>query len=140
MRELLVKFLKFGVVGFMGMIVDYAVLFMLKEWASVPALWANAVSFTVAATSNYIFNRVWTFRSKEKDVGGEYMRFFVVSLVGLGISTCTLWLLGLMLPEWNDGARFYLLKLVAIAVTTIWNFFGNMLFTFHQTKNGGCNA
>ena len=65
-------------------------------------------------------------------MGVEYTKFFIVSLVGLGISTLTLWILGLLLPEWNDDWRFYLLKFVAIVITTIWNFFGNMMFTFRQ--------
>ena len=128
------KFVKFGIVGFSGMILDYAVLFVLKEQVGVPALWANAVSFTVAATSNYMLNRWWTFRSKEEDMGAEYLRFFLVSLVGLGISTATLWVLGLLLPVWNDGPLFYLLKFIAIVITTLWNFFGNMMFTFRSHR------
>lgn len=131
-NEMLTKFIKFGVVGASGMVVDYAVLFIFKELIGVPALWANAISFTVAATSNYMLNRIWTFRSKEQQVGVEYAKFFAVSLIGLGISTLTLWLLGLILPEWNEDWRFYILKFGAIVVTTLWNFFGNMLFTFRK--------
>ncbi|MCR4660322.1 MAG: GtrA family protein [Bacteroidales bacterium] len=135
MRKLLpliVKFVKFGVVGFSGMIVDYGVLFLMKEVVGLPALWANAISFTVAATSNYFLNRIWTFRSNEKQVGVEYGKFLAVSLIGLGISTLSLFLLGRLLPEWNADWRFYILKFFAIVITTIWNFFGNLLFTFRK--------
>ena len=116
------------------MIVDYGFLFLFKEVVGVPALIANAISFTLAASWNYMLNRIWTFRSKERQIGVEYLKFIAVSVIGLGISTLTLWVMGLLLPEWNADWRFYLLKLVAIAVTTIWNFFGNLLFTFKTER------
>lgn len=134
LKELLVKFLKFGVVGFSGMIVDYGFLYLFKEVVGVPALWANVISFTLAATSNYILNRIWTFRSHDKQVGKEFAKFFIVSLIGLGISTLTLYLLLLWRPEWEETWQFYLLKFVAIVITTLWNFFGNLLFTFREKK------
>ena len=59
------------------------------------------------------------------------MKFFAVSMVGLGVNTLTLWVLGLVFPAWySDPALIYVLKLVAIAVTTMWNCFANLLFTF----------
>lgn len=134
LKALIFKFVKFGIVGFSGMIVDYGFLFLFKEVVGLPALVSNAISFTLAASWNYFFNRIWTFRSKEKQVGVEYLKFIAVSIIGLGISTLTLWVMGLLLPDWNADWRFYLLKLVAIAVTTIWNFFGNLLFTFKNQK------
>ena len=134
LKELFIKFIKFGIVGFSGMIVDYGFLFLFKEVVGVPALIANAISFTLAASWNYMLNRIWTFRSKERQIGVEYLKFIAVSVIGLGISTLTLWVMGLLLPEWNADWRFYLLKLVAIAVTTIWNFFGNLLFTFKTER------
>lgn len=129
-KDLLCKFVKFGVVGFSGMIVDYAFLFLFKERCGFPDWLALALAFALAASSNYILNRLWTFRSKEQKIGREYLRFFAVSLVGLGITELTMWLLGLWLPDWAADWRFYLLKFVAIVITTLWNFFGNLLFTF----------
>jgi putative flippase GtrA len=49
----------------------------------------------------------------------------IVSVIGLGINSLALYILTDKL-KWN----FYFSKLIAIAVTTIWNFLGNMLFTF----------
>lgn len=143
MKELILKFIKFGVVGFSGTIVDYAFLILFVECFNMPDLLANACSFTLAATSNYFLNRIWTFRSKEKKVGVEYVKFFAVSLVGLAISTLTIYLFELALPSWKAHSGngfhfvvfiefFYLLKFIAIVITTIWNFFGNLLFTFRQ--------
>lgn len=143
LKDLIWKFIKFGIVGFSGMIVDYGFLILFVEVFHWPDLVANACSFTLAASSNYIFNRIWTFRSKEQAVGKEYLKFFLVSLVGLGISTLTIYLFEQILPGWSasQGAGFhfvifikyfYVIKFIAIVVTTVWNFFGNMLFTFRK--------
>ena len=141
--DLIWKFIKFGIVGFSGMIVDYAFLILFVEVFHWPDLVANACSFTLAASSNYLLNRIWTFRSHDKQVGREYFKFFLVSLVGRGISTLTIFLFERALPGWSaeagNGFRFiifikyfYLLKFIAIVITTIWNFFGNLLFTFRE--------
>ena len=141
LRPLIIKFLKFGIVGASGMIVDFGVLILLRDLVGLPDLWANTISFTAAATSNYFLNRIWTFRSKDKEVGKEYAKFLIVSIIGLGINNGVLYLSSLLWPQAYSATIsllginidvFYLFKLVAIAVTTLWNFFGNMLFTFRQ--------
>ena len=141
LRPLIMKFLKFGVVGASGMVVDFGVLYLMRNLIGLPDLWANTISFTAAATSNYFLNRIWTFRSHEKQVGVEYAKFLLVSVIGLGINNGVLYLSSVLWPEWYNGSVmllgrnievFYLFKLLAIAITTLWNFFGNMLFTFRQ--------
>ncbi len=141
LRTTLVKFIKFGVVGASGMVVDFGVLYLMRDVAGLPDLWANTISFTAAATSNYILNRIWTFRSHERQVGVEYVKFLAVSIVGLAINNGVLLLSRLLWPDLYGGTLtllgmnidiFYLFKLLAIAITTLWNFFGNMLFTFRK--------
>ena len=52
---------------------------------------ANAIGFTTAATSNYIFNRIWTFQSHNPRYLQEFSRFFVIALIGLGINSLIIW-------------------------------------------------
>ncbi len=141
-KPLIVKFVKFGVVGASGMVVDYGVLFLMHNIFGLGDILANTISFTCAATSNYILNRIWTFRSHEKQVSVEYLKFIGVSIVGLLINNGVLLLCKTLWPDlyeqvfFNLGSQpitgLYLFKLLASAVTTVWNFFGNMLFTFRQ--------
>lgn len=134
LKPLITKFIKFGVVGASGMVVHGGVLYLLKELAGINPFVANTIGFITAATTNYFLNRIWTFRSKEKQVGVEYLKFILVSVVGLGVNNGTMWLLGKLLPTWFDDWHFYLIWVVAVGVTTLWNFFGNMLFTFAPKK------
>lgn len=134
LKPLIVKFLKFGIVGASGMVVHFAVLYFFRETVVLNDFVANTLGFVTAATTNYILNRIWTFRSHEKQVTVEYLKFILVSVIGLGINNGTLWLGGKLLPDWNLDWRFYILWVIAVGVTTLWNFFGNMLFTFKNSK------
>lgn len=124
-KAILLKFIKFGIVGFSGMIVDFGITFLCKEKLKIQKYVSNALGFSVAATSNWLLNRIWTFTSDNPQILAEYLRFFAVSVIGLGINTLILWLL-------TDKAKlnFYLSKIGAIGVTTIWNFLANNYFTF----------
>ena len=133
-RSLVIKFLKFGVVGASGFVIHGGLLYLLRDVVGINQFLANVIGFVAAASSNYVLNRVWTFRSRETQVGVEYLKFILVSVVGLGINTGSLWLLTRLIPAWSGEGdwRFYILWAVAVGITTLWNFFGNMLFTFKQ--------
>jgi putative flippase GtrA len=55
------KFLKFGVVGFSGVFVDFSFTYICKEWLKIQKYIANANGFSIAAGWNYLFNRIRTF-------------------------------------------------------------------------------
>lgn len=137
LRPLIIKFLKFGIVGASGMVVHFGVLYLLRDVVHINQFVANTIGFIVAATTNYILNRIWTFNSHDKQVGIEYLKFFVISLIGLGINNGTLWLGGRLLPSWNEDWRFYILWVFAVGVTMLWNFFANYLYTFRKAEK--CN-
>ena len=122
---LLQKFIKFCVVGFSGMVIDFGTTWILKEKARVNRYVANSTGFILAATSNYILNRFWTFQSENKHIITEYFSFILISLVGLLINNLLIFL-------FSDRMKFnfYLAKLIAIGVVTCWNFVMNYLITF----------
>jgi len=124
-RAFLVKFLKFGIVGFSGLFVDFATTYVCKEWLKIQKYIANSIGFTVAASSNYFLNRVWTFKSQDPNIAMEYTEFIIISLIGLGINNFIIWLI---LKRFK--VNFYLAKLVAVGVVTVWNFLANYFITF----------
>ena len=126
-KELIIKFLKFCVVGVIGTAVDFGVTALCKEALKIQKYIANGIGFAIAASGNYLINRNWTFvDSKSPDhIAAEYITFMIVSVIGLGINTLTLYLVS---KKWKKG--FYFSKIVATAITMIWNFFANLLITF----------
>ena len=99
---------------------------LLLAWASTEvAKYGFSLGFMAAASTNYLLNRWWTFRSHDPEVAQQYVQFVGISAIGLILNNIIIYLL-------NDKARlnFYLSKLIAIGLVTLWNFFMNYYFTF----------
>ena len=117
---------KFCVVGAVGYLINLAVYDALLH-AQVHYLVAATFSFLVAVTSNYTWNRLWTFREHRGHVGIQGMRFFLVSLVALGAN---LVVLHLLIVYGNLGKLPA--QAVAIVLVTPLNFVGNKLWSFRR--------
>jgi len=124
-QDILLKFMKFGAVGASGVLVDFGFTYLCKEKIKMQKYVANAIGFTLAASSNYFLNRWWTFHSNNPELALEYSKFLFFSLIGLGMNTAVIWFL---VSKYNRN--FYISKLFAIGVVTVWNFFVNLMFTF----------
>ena len=79
----LLKFIKFSLVGFSGVFVDFGTTFICKEILKIQKYVANTCGFTLAATTNYFMNRLWTFHSTNPNIMQEFTRFFIIALIGL---------------------------------------------------------
>jgi putative flippase GtrA len=117
------KFLKFIIVGFSGMFVDFSITILLKEKLHVNRFIANSAGFTFAASSNYLFNRFWTFHSNNPKIFIEYSTFLIISIIGLLINNLIIYLL-------EKKLRFYFAKFIAIMITSLWNFGANYFLNF----------
>jgi putative flippase GtrA len=124
-KAFLFKFIKFCLVGFSGVFVDFGVTYFFKEIVKIQKYIANSIGFTTAATTNYIFNRIWTFESKNPHVASEFARFFFIALIGLGINNLIIYIL-----NGKFKLNFYVSKLIATAIVTLWNFLINAYYTF----------
>jgi putative flippase GtrA len=87
-RKELQRFLKFSVVGVIGAVVDFGIFNVLANLIGINSLLASVISFSMAVTSNFIWNRFWTYPdSRSKPVSQQIVQFGLVSLVGLAIRT-----------------------------------------------------
>lgn len=122
---ILFKLIRFCVVGASGMVVDFGVTWLCKEKLHWNKYLSNSLGFVIAATNNYLWNRLWTFASQSPEVVREYSSFLLISLVGLGLNNLIIYLL-----HGKLHLNFYWSKLVAIGCVTLWNFGMNYVFTF----------
>ena len=121
-----IELLKFSVVGLSGYVVNLAVYVSLLKGAGLHYLPAAVCSFVVAVTNNYLWNRIWTFRSSRGHVYHQGMRFLVVSLAALGLNLVILRVLvGL-------GTDKILAQAVAIVLVTPFSFSANKLWSFRS--------
>jgi putative flippase GtrA len=119
-----VQLFKFGVVGASGYLINLAVFAVLVELAELHHVPGAVGSFCVAVSSNFYWNRHWTFRASDGHAGFQAARFFTVSIGAL--------LVNLVILEALVRGGLDELPSQAIAVATAMpvNFIGNKLWTF----------
>lgn len=111
--------------GLTGLAIDYGLTFLGKEKIKFNKYLANGIGFLCAATSNFFFNKFWTFEDKSPDELLQYSKYLSFALIGLGINTLIIYLL-----INKRGMNFYWAKLIAIGIVVLWNFITNYNFTF----------
>jgi len=118
------QLLKFCAVGATGYVVNLGVFALLVRGLDVHYIPAAILSFLVAVTNNYTWNRIWTFRQERGHVAYQGMRFLVVSTLALGANLLVLQLLV------GTGVDKIAAQAVAIMLVTPVNFIGNKLWSF----------
>lgn len=83
MRAMIFQFLRFGVVGVAGFLVDAGVLTAML-WLGLGPYVGRVLSYLAAASTTFALNRAWTFRdaSREAPVAAQWGRFVLLNLVG----------------------------------------------------------
>jgi putative flippase GtrA len=122
-----IQLAKFGIVGLSGYVVNLAVYALLLKQAGFHYLLAATVSFLVAATNNYIWNRLWTFRHQRGHVAYQGLRFLVVAVLAYGANLLVL--TGLVEVV---GVDKIVAQAIAIVLVTPLNFIGNKLWSFRR--------
>lgn len=154
------RFAKFLVVGATGFVVDFGVFNLLLKLLNFPPVLAQAISFTLAAINNFLWNRYWTYPdSRSKPIVRQFGMFFVLSTVGLAIRTPIFWLLSQVTVPLVESMQYGLfaglinfatdtlhlsieqlaLNLAlagAVLVVLFWNFFSNRFITYGDVKFG----
>jgi putative flippase GtrA len=74
------QFVRFGVVGLAGLVVDTATVYGLRY--SLGLYGAGLVAYVFAATGNWILNRLWTFRGLGSGPAHRQWAMFMVTNLG----------------------------------------------------------
>lgn len=151
------RFLKFGLVGGFGTIVNL-VIFALLSFAGVNSMVSATVSFIIAATFNYILNSVWVFKDRgHKCTKILWAKFMCVSIFSLCINLIVLFIMekyimpfaikwwvidkimqitaGILNVKTISKITALYSQAVGIACSMIFNFIGNNCITFKEEKD-----
>jgi dolichol-phosphate mannosyltransferase len=78
-----IRFIKFGIVGFTGFVVNYLGLELLKRFG-LSTYFATLIATEAAIISNFTFNNLWTFKEKTitgvKGIIPQFVKFNLASL------------------------------------------------------------
>lgn len=138
------RFFRFMVVGAIGAVVDFGTFNLLTLVAKIPAILSSVISFSAAVTSNFIWNRYWTYPdSRSKPIAGQLVQFTLVNVVGLLIRTPLFALLeeplrraftmlDPTLPFSPEFLGHNIALAIAVGVVMLWNFFVNRYWTYND--------
>ncbi len=147
------RFLKFAVVGTIGAIIDIGMLNLLQSTILSPSgphelihvRVATATAFTAAVTSNFIWNRYWTYPdSRSRPIILQLVQFFIVNTVAVGFRLVLVSLtyspLGELAYElvpnvdWDETVQNQvgtnIAQAMAMVIAMFWNFFVNRYWTY----------
>jgi dolichol-phosphate mannosyltransferase len=131
------RFLRFGLVGFSGVFVDMAILYLLHTTLGLPLTRSKIVAAEVAIFNNFIWNDAWTFADisqQQKGWGPRIKRFLKFNLICLAGLVLNVLMLNLFYNVVFGQRWAYLANLIAIAVVTIWNFWLNLKLSWRVTQ------
>jgi len=121
--------MRFCAVGGSGYVVNLAVYATLTA-AGLHYAAAAAVSFVVAATSNYGWNRVWTFRARQAGLVVQGVRALAVSALSLAANET------LLVGFASVGAGHLAAQAAAIVLVTPFSFLASKLWAFAEGDRG----
>ncbi len=142
MKKLLEQIIKFGFVGGICFLIDFAIstgLFHLLNHVtsrSVATAAGGFFGFTISVVINYILSMKFVFERKE-DMSRkkEFVIFVILSLIGLGLNEVILLVCSagyeasaFLLNTFNDTLWFAVSKIIATAIVMVYNFISRKIF------------
>jgi putative flippase GtrA len=138
------RFVRFAIVGAIGFVVDFSAFNLFRSGFGISPEFSSMLSFAVAVTSNFIWNRYWTYPdSRSKPVIGQLVQFFIVNTIGLGIRTGVFILItqplvrlfadmSVSLPFKAYVLGENLALAIVVIIVMFWNFFINRFWTYND--------
>ncbi|WP_250632373.1 GtrA family protein [Rhodoflexus caldus] len=128
-NELYRQVLRFGIVGVLSAAGEFGLLILLVEKFGLGYMQANFIAFCFVVIANYIASRLWIFGAGSFSKGVEFVSFFVVVLIGLGINQLSMYF-------WVESFAldYRIAKILALALVIIWNFLAKKYFVFRRRK------
>ncbi len=119
--------IKFGLIGIMNTAIDFGIFTLLTMVFAIGSVISHVISYSCGVINSYFFNRTWTFQRKDKSSAAEFIKFVVVNLISLGVSSLVMYLLAEI-----AGLHIYISKLAAVFCSLAVNFAGSKLFVFRE--------
>ncbi|MBK5203960.1 MAG: GtrA family protein [Polaromonas sp.] len=132
------RFIKFGVVGASGTVINIAVLYVAQEFLliriedfHVRLNYSIALAISVATISNFYWNRRLTWRDRGRNIPQSALLLFSKYVMAAGLSI----VVQSLLTKWLAVYWHYILaNLMAIAVASVVNFVANDRLTFRRHR------
>ena len=136
MKKLLEQIIKFGFVGVLCFLIDFAIATGLFHLLNNVTSVGGFFGFTISVAVNYILSMKFVFERKE-DLSRkkEFVIFLILSVIGLGINEAILLACSagyeanaFLFEAFSDTVWFVVSKIVATAIVMVYNFVSRKIF------------
>ena len=132
------RFIKFGLVGASGTVINIAVLYLAQEFLFRQIIdfhsrlnYSIALAITLATISNFYWNRRLTWRDRKHEAHHSALFLFAKYVMAAGLAI----VLQSLLTKWLALYMHYLLaNVLAIVLSSVCNFVANDRMTFRRRK------
>ena len=135
------RFIKFGAVGASGTVINIAVLYACQEFLLLQIAdfharlnYSIAIAITLATISNFYFNRRLTWRDRQVETSPGVMVLFFKYVAAAGVSIA---IQSVMTKSLSLYLHYIVANLLAIGVSSIFNFVANDKLTFRRSGGKG---
>ena len=156
------RFIKFSFIGLLGFVIDFGALFVLQSTILPPVdaldqrlplnvALATSISFVLAVTSNFTWNRFWTYPdSRSYSIRRQLAQFSIVSVIGwlartawitasyVAIGALSTAVISAMMSEYRPALLeehklgTMIAQFIGVIVVMFWNFLANRYWTFND--------
>lgn len=130
---------KFFLVGTLNTFIDLAVLNFFIWISGIFKgpfyVLFKAISFLAAVTNSYFWNKYWTFEKREKPKKEEFLKFLVVTTIGLGINVgVASFVVNVIGPQFGINEKIWASAgaIIAAFFAFLWNFSASKFIVFKK--------
>ena len=135
------RFVKFGAVGASGTVINIAVLYICQEFLLLKITdfharlnYSIAIAITLATISNFYLNRRLTWRDRQLESSPPVVVLFFKYVAAAGVSII---IQSLITKSLSLYLHYILANLVAIGLSSVFNFVANDRLTFRRSGGKG---
>lgn len=130
---------KFFLVGTLNTFIDIGVVEFLilitKIEVGGPVTFFKAISFLTATTNSYFWNKYWTFGKREKIKPEEFLKFLIITTIGLLINVSIFHFIFTILGP-KFGIKIGTWRIISVILAAffafMWNFLGSKFIVFKK--------
>lgn len=135
-RDNILQFVKYACVGVMNTLLTLVVIYVCKSVLEVNMWVSNLLGYIAGLVNSFIWNKTWVFRSHNKALIDEMVRFFAGWAICYGLQLLMTWVIHLILGnlEWQimsfTISAYGVATLMGMVFYTMCNYLYNRFVTF----------
>ncbi len=129
MKSLLIQSIKFFIVGFTGLFVNYFTSIFFFGFLKSEFIYSTATGIIASIFSNFVLNKIWTFKDLDfslKHLLKQILFFVIISSLGIVIQLSLVYFLV------EKGFSYSISLIFSILVAALGNFILNKKITFDR--------